>query len=122
MMKLLVAYSSIFLGFFFAFAIAFHGDSKFGHMIYRFNTIISMVMGEVDIEALDKQNKTSNITSPFNPEFWLQTDFSAHAMFFCFCCFVSVVVFNILTAFAIKVFISLLEATHHNDSRMSRNV
>ena len=80
----------------------FHDDLKFSHMIYRFNTMITMIMGEVNIDPLVNHTST-NHTTPFREEFWLETDFSAHAIFFSFCCFVSVVVFNILTAFAIKV-------------------
>ena len=48
-MKLLIAYSGIVLGYFFAFALLLPEDKTFNHMFIRLNTIITMMMGELDV-------------------------------------------------------------------------
>ena len=103
-MKLLIAYASIYFGFYFAFAIAFPDNILYNHMMLRFNTILTGMMGEVDLDSIaETDQKTGNNTSPFTAEFWIRTNHSANILFFLFCSLVSIVVFNILTAFAIKV-------------------
>ena len=102
--KLMMAYSSILFGFFFAFALVLPHEAKFNHMLIRVNTIMSMLMGEVSLDVLP--SSAPNATNPYNNNFWNQwssVDFAAHIIFFTFCFTVSIVVFNILTAFAIKV-------------------
>ena len=67
-------------------------------------------MGEVDLGVFPKSQV--NATNPYKPNFWNQwqsTDFVSHIIFFVFCFTVSIVVFNILTAFAIKVLINLYQ-------------
>ena len=65
------------------------------------NTIFTMMMGEVNLEFIASSNNAT--TSPFTKEFWIETPVTANIVFLTFCCSVSIVVFNILTAFAIKV-------------------
>ena len=102
-MKLLIAYASIYFGFYFAFAIAFPDNILYNHMMLRFNTILTGMMGEVDLDSIaETDQKTGNNTSPFTSAFWTRTNHSANILFFLFCSLVSIVVFNILTAFAIK--------------------
>lgn len=106
----MMAYSSIIFGFNFAFALLLPNKSEFNHMIIRMNTIMSMLMGEVDLSVFPTSQ--ANATNPYKPNFWNQwqsTDFVAHIIFFVFCFTVSIVVFNILTAFAIKVLINLYQ-------------
>ena len=82
-------------------------------MLIRVNTIMSMLMGEVSLDVLSTSQP--NATNPYQSNFWTQwssVDFVAHIIFFVFCFTVSIVVFNILTAFAIKV-LSLLSSIIH---------
>ena len=65
------------------------------------NTIFTMMMGEVNLDFI--ASSTNTTSSPFVKEFWIETPVTANIVFFTFCCSVSIVVFNILTAFAIKV-------------------
>ena len=102
-MKLMAAYSSIIFGYFFAFALLLPDNTNFNHVLVRLNTIMSMMMGEVEVGVLPMP--PSNSTSPYTSLFWTKTNFSAHLVFLSFCCTVSIVVFNILTAFAIKVMV-----------------
>ena len=78
-------------------------------MIIRMNTILTMMMGEVNLDFIGAGNHTT--TSPFVEEFWLETPVTANVVFLTFCCSVSIVVFNILTAFAIKVIQNVLTHT-----------
>ena len=110
MFKLLLAYSSILLGFYFAFAIVFGGETgesdeekteEMKHMISRINKILSMTIGEVDTSFLkNPQNSTSNI---FDYKFWTEVHISGHLVYTVFCLTVPMLILNILTAFAIKV-------------------
>ena len=103
-MKLLIAYASIYFGFYFAFAITFPDNILYNHMLLRFNTILTGMMGEVDMDSIVNGNMPAeNFTSPFQGKFWSETNHSANILFFLFCSLCSIVVFNILTAFAIKV-------------------
>ena len=107
LMKLFLAYASIVFGFFFAFAILLPHNDVYNHMIIRVNTIMTMMMGEVDLDVLKSEPRPNASAharhNPFEKNFWEETNFSANIIFLIFCCSVSVVVFNILTAFAIKV-------------------
>eukprot|EP00092_Neocalanus_flemingeri_P007478 GFUD01008075.1.p1 GENE.GFUD01008075.1~~GFUD01008075.1.p1 ORF type:complete len:850 (+),score=222.46 GFUD01008075.1:59-2608(+) len=101
--KLMMAYSSIIFGFTLAFALVLPDKANFNHMFIRVNTIMSMLMGEVSMDVLP--TSLPNATNPYNSLFWTQwnsIDYTAHIIFFTFCFTVSIVVFNILTAFAIK--------------------
>ena len=100
LVKLALAYSPLIAGYFFAFAVLLPENKSMRNMIVRMNTIITMMMGEVNLDFLDPGNHTS---SPFVKEFWIETQITANVVFLMFCCSVSIVVFNILTAFAIKV-------------------
>ena len=73
----------------------------FYHVLARLNTIMSMTMGEVNVGDLPTVSK--NVSSPYRSDFYAETNFTAYFVFLSFCCTISVVVFNILTAFAIKV-------------------
>ena len=100
----MMAYSSILFGFFFAFALVLPDQPMFNHMLIRINTIMTMMMGEVSLDVLP--TSAPDGTNPYQSLFWTQwssVDFVAHIIFFTFCFTVSIVVFNILTAFAIKV-------------------
>ena len=100
----MMAYSSIIFGFNFAFALVLPNQEVFNHMLIRVNTIMSMLMGEVSLDVLPTSDP--NMTNPYKSSFWNQwksEDYFAHIIFFMFCFTVSIVVFNILTAFAIKV-------------------
>ena len=102
--KLMMAYSSILIGFTLAFDLLLPDKPQFNHMFIRVNTMMSMLMGEVSLDVLP--TSASNGTSPYTSLFWTQwssVDFFAHFVFFTFCFTVPIVVFNILTAFAIKV-------------------
>ena len=104
LLKLLIAYASIYFGFYFAFAIAFPDNILYNHMMLRFNTILTGMMGEVDMDSIANADQpAANNTSPFSLKFWTLTNHSANILFFLFCSLCSIVVFNILTAFAIKV-------------------
>ena len=102
MFKLLLAYSSILLGFYFAFAIVFFDQDEMTNMIYRINKILSMSMGEVDPNILKNvpRNSTFNF---YQREFWEEVQPSGHLIFTVFCLTVPMLILNILTAFAIKV-------------------
>ena len=102
--KLLIAYSSIIFGFYFAFSIVFSDNPSMNHMLYRFNTIITYMMGEVSMDVLAKGKE--NATSPYDAEFWSawrSEEYSGHLIFSVFCFTVPILILNILTAFAIKV-------------------
>ena len=101
LIKLALAYSPLIAGYFFAFAVLLPGQESVSNMIIRMNTILTMMMGEVNLDFIGTGNATT--TSPFVKEFWLETPVTANFIFLTFCCSVSIVVFNILTAFAIKV-------------------
>ena len=112
--KLMMAYSSIIFGFNFAFALVLPDKPVFNHMLIRMNTIMSMLMGEVSLDVLPTSQP--NATNPYKSNFWTQwksEDFVAHIIFFMFCFTVSIVVFNILTAFAIKVLSHQIEQTSY---------
>ena len=100
--KLLLAYSSILLGFYFAFAIVFFDQDEMTNMIYRINKILSMSMGEVDPNILKNvpRNSTFNF---YQREFWEEVHPGGHLIFTVFCLTVPMLILNILTAFAIKV-------------------
>ena len=101
LIKLALAYSPLIAGYFFAFAILLPEEDSMANMIVRMNTILTMMMGEVNLDYISSgDNHTS---SPFKKDFWIETPVSANIVFLTFCCSVSIVVFNILTAFAIKV-------------------
>ena len=102
LLKLAFAYSPLIAGYFFAFAVLMPEQASMSNMVVRVNTILTMMMGEVNLDVVGVDNSTS--TSPFTAEFWINTPISANLVFLMFCCSVSITVFNILTAFAIKVF------------------
>ena len=101
LIKLALAYSPLIAGYFFAFAILLPGEESMTNMIVRINTILTMMMGEVNLDYIGASD--NHTTSPFKKDFWIETPVSANIVFLTFCCSVSIVVFNILTAFAIKV-------------------
>ena len=99
-----MAYSSIIFGFNFAFALVLPNEPAFNHMIIRVNSVMAMLMGEVSLDVFPTSQPDA--TNPYKSNFWTQwssVDFVAHIIFLMFCFTVSIVVFNILTAFAIKV-------------------
>ena len=61
-----------------------------------------MMMGEVNLDYIGAAE--NHTTSPFKKDFWVKTEtpVSVNIVFLTFCCSVSIIVFNILTAFAIK--------------------
>ena len=105
--KLLLAYSSILLGFYFAFGIVFGDNEKkeMNHTIYRINKILSMSMGEVDTSFLKNPFNTTH--KIYQNQFWAEVHISGHLMYTVFCLTVPMLILNILTAFAIKVWIHL---------------
>ena len=60
-MKLLIAYSGIVLGYYFAFALLLPENETFNHMLIRLNTIITMMMGELEVNILPKPPKNGKI-------------------------------------------------------------
>lgn len=100
LIKLALAYSPLIAGYFFAFAVLLPGEKSMANMVIRMNTIFTMMMGEVNLDFIASSNNAT--TSPFTKEFWIETPVTANIVFLTFCCSVSIVVFNILTAFAIK--------------------
>ena len=110
MLKLLLAYSSIILGFYFAFAIVFYDKPSMMHMVYRVNKVLSMAMGEVDMSIFDPDpgEPAKNTTYNFwQKEFWEEVPLSGHLIYTTFCLTVPMLILNILTAFTIKVWIIL---------------
>ena len=51
-----MAYLSIIMGFYFAFALVLNDQPQFKHMLIRVNTLFSMLMGEVDLDVLPTSN------------------------------------------------------------------
>ena len=115
MLKLLLAYSSIILGFYFAFAIVFYDKPEMMHMVYRVNKVLSMAMGEVDMGIFDdkehegcpkpsEDEPAKNTTYNFwQYEFWEKVPLGGHLIYTTFCLTVPMLILNILTAFTIKV-------------------
>ena len=109
MFKLLLAYSSIILGFYFAFAIVFNDKKDMINTIFRINKILSMSMGEVDPEIL--ANPINSTKQFYEGEYWNEVHFSGHLVYTVFCLTVPMLILNILTAFAIKVCVIQLSAS-----------
>ena len=51
-----MAYLSIIMGFYFSFALVLNDQPQFKHMLFRVNTLFSMLMGEVDLDVLPTSN------------------------------------------------------------------
>ena len=119
MLKLLLAYSSIILGFYFAFAIVFYDKPSMMHMVYRVNKVLSMAMGEVDMGIFDEKEEEGCPKPPedesakntsynfWQYEFWEKVPLSGHLIYTTFCLTVPMLILNILTAFTIKVWVIL---------------
>ena len=109
MLKLLLAYSPIILGFYCAFAILFNDAEEMMNFIYRIGEILSMSMGEVNTGILENPGNSTN--QFYEAEFWDEVHFSGHLVYTVFCLTVPMLILNILTAFAIKVCVSQLSVS-----------
>ena len=107
--KLLLAYSPILIGFGTALSIAMPTNNdgspnEIGFPIIAINTMVGLLMGEFELQDRFPgtfRNGTTN--SPYSKEFWTDFNYTAHGIFFLFVGMVSIVVSNILIAFALKV-------------------
>ena len=110
MLKLLLAYSPIILGFYCAFAILFNDKKEMMNFIFRIGEILSMSMGEVSTEKL-LENPKNSTNQFYEAAFWEEVHFSGHLVYTVFCLTVPMLILNILTAFAIKVCVSQLSVS-----------
>ena len=120
--QLLLAYSPILIGFGTALSIAMPTNNdgephEMGFPIIAINTMVGLLMGEFELQ--DRFPGAPNLTtewhhngstfrngttnSPYSKEFWTDFNYTAHGIFFLFVGMVSIVVSNILIAFALKV-------------------
>ena len=114
LLKLILSYLPMLFGFSLAFSLALPQVVAFRDIFLRFNTVFAFLMGETGLPdnfPLETKiiNTTPNVTTnssnptgykPQTPSLTLQ--YTAQILFLLFCFSVSIVVFNILTAFAIK--------------------
>ena len=138
--KLIFAYMPMLLGFSLSFGLILPDNKSFGRPITRINNVVGMLLGELslldnfpnDEELEDSINDTTlnntllnntvlNNTLSTNTtgdllatglRSWKTTEFTAHLLFFFFCICASIVVFNVLTAFAIKDVEEVLSKAH----------
>ena len=81
------------------------------HMIYRINAVITMMMGEVDMEILKMSNSSKFVEQIITSD-WKSVDYSGHLIVSVFCLTVPILILNVLTAFAIKVCLTKLRVSH----------
>ena len=133
--KLIFAYMPMLLGFSLSFGLILPDNKSFGRPITRINNVVGMLLGELslldnfpnDEELEDDINDTTLNNTLLNNTLstnttgdllatglrsWKTTEFTAHLLFFFFCICASIVVFNVLTAFAIKDVEEVLSKAH----------
>ena len=133
--KLIFAYMPMLLGFSLSFGLILPDNKSFGRPITRINNVVGMLLGELslldnfpnDEEQEDGINDTTLNNTVLNNTLstnttgdllatglrsWKTTEFTAHLLFFFFCICASIVVFNVLTAFAIKDVEEVLSKAH----------
>ena len=133
--KLIFAYMPMLLGFSLSFGLILPDNKSFGRPITRINNVVGMLLGELslldnfpnDEELEDGINDTTLNNTLLNNTLstnttgdllatglrsWKTTEFTAHLLFFFFCICASIVVFNVLTAFAIKDVEEVLSKAH----------
>ena len=133
--KLIFAYMPMLLGFSLSFGLILPDNKSFGRPITRINNVVGMLLGELslldnfpnDEELEDGINDTTLNNTVLNNTLstnttgdllatglrsWKTTEFTAHLLFFFFCICASIVVFNVLTAFAIKDVEEVLSKAH----------
>ena len=138
--KLIFAYMPMLLGFSLSFGLILPDNKSFGRPITRINNVVGMLLGELslldnfpnDEELEDSINDTTLNNTLLNNTLlnntlstnttgdllatglrsWKTTEFTAHLLFFFFCICASIVVFNVLTAFAIKDVEEVLSKAH----------
>ena len=133
--KLIFAYMPMLLGFSLSFGLILPDNKSFGRPITRINNVVGMLLGELslldnfpnDEEQEDGINDTTLNNTLLNNTLstnttgdllatglrsWKTTEFTAHLLFFFFCICASIVVFNVLTAFAIKDVEEVLSKAH----------
>ena len=110
LLKLIFSYLPMLFGFSLAFSLALPEVEAFRDIFLRFNTVFAFLMGETGLPdnfplQTEISNTSTNSSIPFrnkphSPSLTLK--YTAQILFLLFCFSVSIVVFNILTAFAIK--------------------
>ena len=134
--KLIFAYMPMLLGFSLSFGLIMPDKRSFARPLSRINNVLGMLLGELslldnfpndeepndDEEGIIVVNSTfvasstsaANMTSHQNKGLrsWKSTEYVAHLLFFFFCICASIVVFNVLTAFAIKDVEEVLSKAH----------
>ena len=123
--KLLLSYMPMLLGFSLSFGLILPEKKAFGRPLSRINNVVGMLLGELSLldnfpNDDEEDNSASNSTSAANMtshqsnglRSWKTTEYTAHILFFFFCICASIVVFNVLTAFAIKDVEEVLSKAH----------
>ena len=123
--KLLLSYMPMLLGFSLSFGLILPEKKAFGRPLSRINNVVGMLLGELSLldnfpNDDEEDNSAVNSTSAANMtshqsnglRSWKTTEYTAHILFFFFCICASIVVFNVLTAFAIKDVEEVLSKAH----------
>ena len=124
--KLIFAYMPMLLGFSLSFGLILPDKRSFARPLSRINNVLGMLLGELslldnfpndeeeDINVVVNSTSAGTATSHQNTGLrsWKSTEYVAHILFFFFCICASIVVFNVLTAFAIKDVEEVLSKAH----------
>ena len=115
--KLIFAYMPMLLGFSLSFGLILPDKRSFGRPLSRINNVVGMLLGELslldnfpnDDQSDDEKDSIAQVKGLRS---WKTTEYTAHILFFFFCICASIVVFNVLTAFAIKDVEEVLSKAH----------
>ena len=128
--KLIIAYMPMLLGFSLSFGLILPEKKSFSRTLSRINNVVGMLLGELSLldnfpndeeenvsancTAVANNTREANVTSDQIEKLrsWETSKYTAHLLFFFFCICASIVVFNVLTAFAIKDVEEVLSKAH----------
>ena len=129
--KLIIAYMPMLLGFSLSFGLILPEKKSFSRTLSRINNVVGMLLGELSlldnfpndeeenvsancVTAVANNTREANVTSDQIEKLrsWETSKYTAHLLFFFFCICASIVVFNVLTAFAIKDVEEVLSKAH----------
>ena len=128
--KLIIAYMPMLLGFSLSFGLILPEKKSFSRTLSRINNVVGMLLGELSLldnfPNDEEENVSANCTAVANNtreanvtsdqievlRSWETSKYTAHLLFFFFCICASIVVFNVLTAFAIKDVEEVLSKAH----------